>query len=416
MTDRPRVFITGIGIVAPSGLGHARFWDAIVNGKPLIGPITRFDASSYACRIGGQVDDTLLDEFIDARKQRTTSHATRLALVAAELALRDAHLELSSYAPESIGVCIGTALGGWIDGEQQYAVLLERGAKRVNPFIVSGAGNHGPGIEIASAIGAEGPQVTFSSGCPSSLQALGYAASLIRDGTVDICLAGGTDSPLSPMVVAALNRTQELSTTNDDPASAARPFDSGRNGMVLSEGSCFLILESERCAINRGADICAEFVGSSTSCDARGLYGMDSDAHAGGRALHGLLRANDLTAADINYVCAHANGSPAFDRKEAAALHKALGEFAARTPVSSIKGVLGHAFGAAGTFQAATCVLALRNGLIPPTFNLEVPDADCGLSHVIGQAYEFPVTTAIATGYGYGGVNAYVAIRQSPHK
>ncbi len=412
MTNRPRVFITGIGVVAPSGLGHARFWDAIVNGKPLIGPITRFDASSYACRIGGQVDDTLLDEFIDARKQRTTSHATRLALVAAELALRDAHLDLSSYAPESIGVCIGTALGGWIDGEQQYAILLERGAKRVNPFIVSGAGNHGPGIEIASAIGAEGPQVTFSSGCPSSLQALGYAASLIRDGTVDICLAGGTESPLSPMGIAALSRTQELSTTNHNPAGASRPFDSSHNGMVLTEGSCILVLESEKRLTERAAHAYAQFLGSNASCDAKGLYGMDLTGNTAARTIHKLLDATAVTPLDIDYICAHANGSPNFDKKEASVIRSAFGECAARIPVSSIKAVLGHPFGAAGAFQIAASALAMCNHQIPPTFNLENPDADCPLAHILGiLPRDAAISTALVTSYGYGGVNGCALLR-----
>jgi 3-oxoacyl-(acyl-carrier-protein) synthase len=412
MTNRPRVYITGIGVVAPSGLGHARFWDAIVNGKPLIGPITRFDASSYACRIGGQVDDALLDEFIDARKQRTTSHATRLALVAAELALRDAHLDLRAYAPESIGVCIGTALGGWVDAEQQYAILLDRGAKRVNPFIVSGAGNHGPGIEIATAIGAEGPQVTFSSGCPSSLQALGYAASLIRDGTVDVCLAGGTESPLSPMGIAALSRTQELSTSNDDPAKASRPFDTNHNGMVLSEGSCILVLESERRAIERGTYSYGEILGSNSSSDAKGLYGLDLTGHTGARTIHKLLEASNLTPLDIDYVCSHANGSPGFDKKEAGVIRSAFGECAARIPVSSIKGVLGHPFGAAGAFQIAAAALAVRSETIPPTVNLENPDSDCSLMHVESIALSKKISLTLTTSYGYGGLNSFLLVRK----
>ena len=412
MTNRPRVYITGIGVVAPSGLGHARFWDAIVNGKPLIGPITRFDASSYACRIGGQVDDSLLDEFIDARKQRTTSHATRLALVAAELALRDAHLDLTRYAPESIGVCVGTALGGWIDGEQQYAILLERGAKRVNPFIVSGAGNHGPGIEIASAVGAEGPQVTFSSGCPSSLQALGYAASLIRDGTVDVCLAGGTESPLSPTCIAALSRTQELSTTNENPAGASRPFDTEHNGMVLSEGSCILVLESEKRALERDVQLYAEVVGTNASCDAKGLYGMDLTGYTGARTIQKLLDASAATPFDIDYVCAHANGSPSFDKKEASVIRSAFGECAARIPVSSIKAILGHPFGAAGAFQVAAMALAIQNTTIPPTANLEKPDPECSLMHVNRANFTQEINLALATSYGYGGLNSFLLLRK----
>lgn len=407
-----RVFVTGIGVIGPSGLGHVRYWNALVEGWPLIGYIRRFDASGYTCRVGGQVDDELLQENVDPRLHRTASHVTRLALIAAEQSVRDARLSLEHYAPESIGVCVGTALGGWRDAEHQYGLLLERGAKRVNPFLVTGAGNHGPGLEIAAAVGAQGPQFTFSSGCPSSLQALGCAANLVAGGTVDVCLAGGTESPLSPMVVAALIRTQELSTTTDDPARASRPFDIRHNGMVLSEGSCFLVLESENNAAKRGAHAYAEILGSASSCDARGLYGVDSDGRAGARAVHGLLRACELTPADINYVCAHANGSPTFDAKETHVLHCALGEFAAKTFVSSIKAVLGHPFGAAGAFQTAASALALEHQIIPPTHNLDTPDPQCDLAHIARIPREFPIRTALVTSYGYGGVNSYLLLRK----
>jgi act minimal PKS ketosynthase (KS/KS alpha) len=407
-----RVLITGIGIIAPSGLGRVAYWDAIVSGRTMIGRINRFDPTSYACQVGGQVDDALLDQAVEPRKQRVTSHASRLALVAAEQSLADARLSSDAYAPESIGVCTGTALGGWVDGEQQYGVLLERGAKRVNPFLVSGAGNHGPGIEVAKAIGAQGAQVTFSSGCISGLQALGYGASLISDGSLDVCVAGGTESPLSPMVIAALVRTQELSTTNDDPAGASRPFDIAHNGMVLTEGACFLVLESEQNAIRRGARVYAEIVGSLTSCDAQGMYAFDATGNSGGRAIHRLLRVHGLSPADLSYVCAHANGSPAFDHKETFVLKKALGEFAARVPITSIKGVLGHPFGAAGAFQVAAAALAYEHNLIPPTHNLTAAAPECDLEYVMEQPRVLHSGTTLITSYGYGGVNSYLILRR----
>jgi 3-oxoacyl-(acyl-carrier-protein) synthase len=408
-----RVLITGIGIIAPSGLGREPFWHAILNGSTLIGRINRFDPSSHACQIGGQVDDAVLEAATDPRKQRTASHATRMALVAAEDSLRDARLSLEGAAPESVGVCLGTALGGWTDGERQYGTLLERGARRVNPFLVSGAGNHGPGVEVANAIGAQGTQVTFSSGCPSSLQAVGYAANLIASGTLDICLAGGAESPLSPMVIAALSRTNELSTTNDDPGRACRPFDAQHNGMVLTEGSCILVLESEERAIQRSAHAYAEVLASISSCDAQGMYGFDPTGTAGGRAVHRLLQMSNITPAELSYVCAHANGSAAFDRKETLVIRSSLGEFAAHIPVSSIKGVLGHSFGAAGAFQTAASVLALEHATIPPTHNLDDLDTECSLNCVTGTPRSVQLGTALVTSYGYGGVNAYLMLRQA---
>jgi 3-oxoacyl-(acyl-carrier-protein) synthase len=304
-------------------------------------------------------------------------------------------------------------LGGWTDAEQQYGILLERGARRVNPFIAVGAGNYGPGIEVAAAIGAQGHQMTFSSGCPSGLQAIAHGATLIAGGALEACVAGGTESPLSPMVFAALTRTQELSTANDDPARASRPFDAQHNGMVLSEGSCFLVLESEESASRRGAHVYAEVIGSVSSCDAQGMYGFDPHGTAGGRAIHRLLRACNLTPTDLDYVCAHANGSPTFDRKETVVLKAALGEFAARIPVSSIKGVLGHPFGAAGAFQAAASLLALEHQTLPPTHNLTEPAPECDLDYVAGMPRPARIRTALVTSYGYGGVNSYLMLRRS---
>ena len=407
-----RVFVTGVGIVSPSGLGWRPFWHALLAGQGTIGRISRFDASTHSCQIGGQVPDDAYEHIVDPRKLRTTSHASRLALAAVDQALTDARLNLSTYEPTLVGVAVGTALGGWIDGEQQFGVLLERGSKRVNPFLVTGAGNHAPGIEVASAIGAQGAQFTFSSGCPSSLQAIGHAASLIASGTLDICIAGGTESPFSPMVMAALGRTHELSTLNEQPGAASRPFDVAHGGMVLSEGSCLLVLEAEEIAASRTAQPYAEILGASWSCDAKGMYDLDPSGETGGRTVHRLLRSCGLTPGDLDYICAHANGSPAFDRKETSVLTRALGEFAATVPVSSIKGVLGHPFGAAGAFETAATLLAFKNQLIPPTHNLETPSSECALHHVMGDPRPAALRRALVTSYGYGGVNAYLALKK----
>jgi 3-oxoacyl-(acyl-carrier-protein) synthase len=214
------------------------------------------------------------------------------------------------------------------------------------------------------------------------------------------------------MVVAALARTQELSTTNDDPKRASRPFDAQHNGMVLSEGSCFILLESEESVLSRGAHVYAEVIGWISSCDAQGMYGFDAIGDAGGRAIHKVLRSCRLTPDELDYVCAHANGSPAFDRKETLVLKRALGEFAARVPVSSIKGVLGHPFGASGAFQVAASALAIANEIVPPTHNLLSPDSECELDHVT-TARSMRVRTALVTSYGYGGLNSYLVLRRA---
>ncbi|MFQ5668841.1 MAG: beta-ketoacyl-[acyl-carrier-protein] synthase family protein [Candidatus Binatia bacterium] len=405
-----RVVITGIGLVGPTGNGHRAFWQCLIEGRSGIGRITRFDPSPYACQIGGEVRDRSYEELLDPRKLRTTPHVTQLALAAAELALRDARLPRMFDDPDHAGLSIGTAVGGFRDAEQQHSVLMERGARRVNPFIANSTPNHTSGVEVASALGARGAQATFSSGCPAGLQAIGHGASLVAAGELDICLAGGAESPLTPMIMVGMGRTQELATANGDPEHACRPFDRRHDGLVLSEGSCLLVLEPAERAVQRGAKVYAEVRSFASSCDGRGLYSFDWSGEPAARGLHRALNRSGISATEIDYVCAHANSSPAFDRKETVVIKKAFGECAARLPVSSIKAVLGHPFGASGAFQVAATVLAIENNLIPPTHNLEIPDPKCDLDYVPGEARAARVRKALVTSYGYGGVNAYLVL------
>ncbi len=404
-----RAVITGIGLIGPTGVGHVPFWDAVRAGRSAIGPLRRFDPSLTPCRVAGEVDDEWLAERVDPRKRRTTTRASQLALVAADLAMSDGRLPQSLVLPEAFGVMVGTALGGWADGEQQAAILLERGARRVNPFIAAGAPNHGPGVEVAAAVGAQGPQCTFSTGCPSSLQAIAHGAALIESGIVDSCLVGGTEAPLSPVAFAGLTRTNELAT-GDDPARASRPFDGAHAGMVLSEGSAFLLLESSEQARGRGARIYATVLSGAFSCDAQGMYGAEASGNAAANAIRRLLTTTDTRPDDLDYICAHANSSPLFDRKEITVLTAALGEFLPGIPISSIKGVLGHPFGASGAFQAAAAALAISDGLIPPTANLDTPAPECRARHVQGSALTAALRRVLLTSYGYGGVNGYLLL------
>ena len=354
-------------------------------GRSAIGPLRRFDPSLTPCRVAGEVDDEWLAERVDPRKRRTTTRASQLALVAADLAMSDGRLPQSLVLPEAFGVMVGTALGGWADGEQQAAILLERGARRVNPFIAAGAPNHGPGVEVAAAVGAQGPQCTFSTGCPSSLQAIAHGAALIESGIVDSCLVGGTEAPLSPVAFAGLTRTNELAT-GDDPARASRPFDGAHAGMVLSEGSAFLLLESSEQARGRGATDLRDGAQRGLLLRRAGHVRRGGVRAAPPRTpFADCLTTTDTRPDDLDYICAHANSSPLFDRKEITVLTAALGEFLPGIPISSIKGVLGHPFGASGAFQAAAAALAISDGLIPPTANLDTPAPECRARHVHGQ-------------------------------
>lgn len=396
-------------MVGPTGVGHAPFWDALCTGRTAARPISRFDPSISPCRVAGEVADEWFVDRVDARKRRTTARATQLALAASDLALADARLPFAAIQRDTFGVVVGTAMGGWVDGEQQTAILLERGGRRVNPFLVAGAPGHGPGVEVAAAVGAQGPQVTFANGCPSSTQAIAHGAMLIETGVVDSCLVGGTEAPLSPLTFAALSRTNELSTESDPPR-ASRPFDETHAGMVLSEGATFLLLEHVDGARARGATLYATILGSAFSCDAAGLYAADHTGQAGAAAIRRLLTISDTGPDELDYICAHANAAPLFDRKDIAVLSAALGEFLPAIPISSIKGVLGHPFGASGAFQAAAASLAITRSVIPPTANLQSPAAACRAHHVVGPPLDRPLRRVLLTSYGYGGINGYLLL------
>lgn len=405
-----RVVVTGIGLVSPVGTGIEPFWTALVERRPGVRRITRFDASTHVCQVAGEIDDSLFTPLIHPRKLRTASRASQLGLAATSLALEQAGWDRPPYSPERVGTMIGTALGGWTDTEKQFAILLERGARRVNPFIANASPPHASGGEIATHVGARGPQLTFSNGCPASLLAIGHAVESIARGELDGAVAGGVETPLSPLVFAGMGRTHELSRRLDPAAEACRPFDLDHDGMVLSEGACILVLEAEELAKAGGRASRGTLLGIGSSCDAVGLFDLAPDGVAAGKAIHQACERAGIAPGGIDAICAHANGSPAFDRKEAVVIRHAFGSQADRLPVSSIKGVLGHPFGAAGAFQVAAALTMIDRQTVVPTANLVAPATDCALAHVIGSPLNVPLGHMLVTSYGYGGVNGALIV------
>lgn len=406
---RRNVAVTGIGIVGPTGIGKESFWRALIEGPSAIGPITRFDCSGYGTRIAAEVRDIAYRDYLPPAKLRNTSLATQYALAATELAIRDARLDPSQYEPCDRGVVLGTSIGGWQEAQQQYSILLERGAARVNPFLVNGSANHATAVEVANLAKARGVHATFSTGCCGSTHAIGHAADLIADGAADLCVAGGMEAPVTPMVLAALGRLHELSQSNESPERASRPFDCTRDGFVLGEGSAILILEATELAEARGANIYAEVLGNASSVDGTDLFRVDETGQAGAIAANACLRRSGVKAQEVDYVCANANSSPHLDRKEFLVLRAALGSHS-RTPVSSIKAIIGHPFGASGAFQTAATCLAIKYSLIPPTHNVTIPDPECGLDIVPNVARRALIKHALVCSYGFGGVNAFLAL------
>lgn len=408
MTHR-RVVISGIGFVSPCGKALEELWQALVEGRSGLGPLTRFDPAAFTCKVGGQVDDETLSQLIAPGLQRTTSHATQLAAAAVRLTLATSGLK--AKPSERVALLVGSAIAGLRNAEQQFALLLERGARRVNPFVANGSLPFATAGELAPQAGARGYTATITTGCTASTQAIALGRVLIESGEAEVVLAGGAESPLALTVFASMGRTMELARDDTDPARSCRPFDRRHNGMVLSEGACFVVLEERERARQRGARIYAEVLAGATSCDGQGLFHSDTTGATGGATVRQLLTRVGLEPRHVSWLCAHANASPVFDLKETAVAKAAFGEWAARVPVSSIKAVLGHPFGAAGAFQVAASCLALQHQIIPPTHFLEEPAEGCDLDYVPQIPRPARVEHVLVSSYGYGGVNSYLILR-----
>jgi 3-oxoacyl-[acyl-carrier-protein] synthase II len=407
-----RVVVTGIGIVGATGAGKQKFWSALLERRSAIGPITRFDASTYPCRIAGQVADEEYVHLVDPRRQRRMPLISRMAVAATRLALEDAQVNGGWAHPERVGVVLGTSLGANKEAAEQLILLHERGIVRVNPFLTLSSYFHSTAGEVTIEAGARGFNLTQTVGCPSSLCAVGLASDFIREGRLDVCVTGGSEAPIFPLVFAGMCQARELSTMNDAPHRASRPFDKSHNGIVLSEGSCILILESEEHARERGAKQYAEVAGYAVGCEAYEMYGIEP---TGGNALHTVrlaLRAAQCEPASIDYISAHGNSCPRWDIKETAIYKNAFGSLAYHMPISSIKGVLGHNFGAAGAFQVASIGLVFESGLLPPTANFEEPDPACDLDYIAGEPRAKDARVCLVSNFGYGGVNAFMVLKK----
>jgi 3-oxoacyl-[acyl-carrier-protein] synthase II len=407
-----RVVITGMGLVSPLGMGKESFWRSLIEGRSGIHRLTRFDPEGYSCQIAGEIPDEHYKDFIEPKRRRRMTHVSQLAVASAQMALEDAHLSPGWKNPSAAGVILGTSVGNLRDGLEQQSILLERGAARVNPFAVLSLHVNSIAAEVAIAARTQGAAFTVASGCASSLCALSTAADMIRSGSLEVCLSGGAESPIAPLVFAGLCRTQELATLNEAPAQASRPFDQAHCGMVVSEGSCVLVLEDRAHAERRGAFIYGEILGYALGCEAYDAFGLEPSGGNAVSTLQAAIERAGIEPEDIDWVNAHGSSCPNWDRKETRILKKALGETAYALPISATKSVMGHTFGAAAAFQVASGVLAMQQRCIPPTINFTTPDPECDLDYVPGQARPFPVDTCLVNAFAYGGVNSFMLLRR----
>ncbi len=407
-----RVVITGIGLVTPIGTGNKNVFDNLVSGVSGVGPITRFDPSNLETKIAAEVKGFNPEEFIPKKELRRMDLFIQYALAAADIAIKDASLEIGEEISERVGTYVGTGLGGLPCLEENHRILLEKGPRRISPFFIPMIiGNMAPGY-ISMKYGTKGPCICTVSACASGAHAIGEAFSAIRRGDCDIAIAGGTEANLTPLTIAGFNAMKALSTRNDEPEKASRPFDRNRDGFVVGEGAGILILEELEFAKKRGAEIYAELVGYGATSDAYHITAPDPEGDGAARAMRLAISSAGLNPGDVDYINAHGTSTKLNDKIETLAIKKVFGEHAYRLLVSSNKSMIGHLLGAAGAVEAAFTVFTIKYGVVPPTINLEEKDPECDLNYVPNEAVEKEIKAAISNSFGFGGTNAVLAFRR----
>jgi 3-oxoacyl-[acyl-carrier-protein] synthase II len=405
-----RVVITGMGTVNPLGLDVASTWEGLINGRSGIDYVTLFDASSHKTKIGGEVKGFEPADYINRKDIRRMDRFAQLSVAASRQAVEQSGLDVSSPEHEDTGIIVGSGVGGLTTLFKQMKVLLDEGPNRVSPFLIPMMIADMAAAQVSIALGLKGPNFCTTSACSSGSDAIGAAFQLIKLGNTSAMLAGGSEAALNPVGMAAFNALKALSTRNDEPQKASRPFDAERDGFIISEGAAILVLENLKDALRRGANILAELVSYGASADAFHITQPISTGEGAAKAMQAALNHAGLKPTDIDYINAHGTSTQLNDKMETRAIKTVFGEHASRIPVSSTKSMLGHMIGGAGAIEAVICALATKHDIVPPTINLSNPDPDCDLDYVPHKARRMPVTTALSNSFGFGGHNSVLII------
>ncbi|HVM24875.1 MAG TPA: beta-ketoacyl-ACP synthase II [Candidatus Limnocylindrales bacterium] len=408
MTSR-RVVVTGIGAITPIGSGARGLWQGVLDNRSAVRAIDRFDASPFPSRIAAQVDDFDPADHLDPRRARRLDRFSALAVAASRMALDHARLAPPNGNAARTGVWIGSALGGIAFGEEQHAGYVARGIRGVAPTLALAVFGGAGASNVALDLGLTGPAVGNANSCASGAVAIGQALQAIRDGTVDVALAGGAEAPLAPLTFGAFAMIRVLSQRNEDPGTASRPFDRHRDGFVMGEGAAVLVLEERDAARRRGARVLAELLGFGASNDAYHMTAPRPDGRDAARAMAAALADARIEPSRVGYVNAHGSSTPLNEAAEARAIRAAFGHAAADLPVSGTKGLYGHALGASGAIEAAITALALHHGILPGTCNLLEPDPEIDLC-VLGEPLDAEVEAAVSNSFGFGGMNASLVL------
>jgi 3-oxoacyl-[acyl-carrier-protein] synthase II len=407
-----RVVVTGVGLVCGCGIGTEEVWASLLAGKGGIGPITHFDATGFDCRIAGEVKGFDPLKWVDKKELKKMGRFIQLALAATEFAMRMAELKIGPDVADAAGVFIGSGIGGFDVIEREHSKYLNGGPGKISPFFIPAAIVNLASGNVSIRYGAKGPNSATATACSASAHAVGDAFKIIQRCDAEVMIAGGSEAAITPMGVGGFAAMRALSTRNDDPEHASRPFDADRDGFIVGEGSGVLILESLEFAQRRGAKILAEIVGYGMSGDAHHITQPAEHGDGGYRVSLAALKDAKISPADISYVNAHGTSTPIGDAIETEALKRVFGERVKKVPISSTKSMTGHLLGGAGGLEAGISVLALRDQILPPTINQEKPDPACDLDYIPNKARKAEVTYALSNSFGFGGTNASLIFKR----
>ena len=407
-----RVVVTGVGLVSPVGIGTEDTWQAVRSGKSGIGPITAFDATEFSCRIAGEVKDFDPLQYVEKKDVKKMGRFIQFAIAASDFAIACSGLKVDAENAERVGVYIGSGIGGFEVIEREHKALLEHGPRRISPFfIVATIVNLASG-QVSIRSGAKGPNSATATACTTSAHSIGDSFRIIQRGEADVMICGGTEACITPMGIGGFAAARSLSTRNDEPARASRPWDKDRDGFVVGEGAGILILEDLETAKRRGARILAEIVGYGMSADAHHVTAPSEDGDGAYRVMRNALRDAGLEPAQIDYINAHGTSTELGDRIETLAIKRCFGEHARKVAVSSTKSMTGHLLGGAGGLEAGITVMAIRDQMAPPTVNYDTPDPECDLDYIPNHARPMHIELALSNSFGFGGTNGALIFKR----
>ncbi|TET39767.1 MAG: beta-ketoacyl-[acyl-carrier-protein] synthase II [Elusimicrobia bacterium] len=407
-----RVVITGYGVISPIGIGADDFWNSLVSGKSGISRISTFDTSQFSTQIGAEIKNFQPEKYIDKKKIRKMDRFSQLAFAAAKIAIEDAKLDMKKEDPFRVGVIVGSGIGGLSTVAAEHKVLLEKGPRRVSPFMIPMLITNIAAGEIAIAHNIKGPNYSLSSACATSNHTIGDALRLIHYGDADVIIAGGSEAAVTPLGLAGFCSARALSTRNDDPEHASRPFDKERDGFVMGEGAGIVILELLEHALSRGVTIRAELIGYGATNDAYHITAPSPDGQSAARAMSNALADGGVKPEEVDYINAHGTSTPLNDKVETFAIKKVFGDYAYKIPISSSKSMIGHLLGAAGVVELIATILSMEKEMLPPTINYEFPDPECDLDYVPNKARPKKINVALSNSLGFGGHNATLVVRK----